>query len=94
MEDQQGGSFAALFNFSFSRFVTLKLISVIYVLAIVLLLAATIAAVYESFVENTNLGIAALLVSPFIFIISLLVTRVWLELIVVLFRIEENTRKG
>ncbi|RJQ42199.1 MAG: DUF4282 domain-containing protein [Gaiellales bacterium] len=93
MEESKGGSFGALFDFSFSSFVTLKLIKVIYFIVFILAVLAAIGVIIVGFQQSSTMGLAALLLSPVLFLVYILAARVWLELIVVLFRIEENTRK-
>lgn len=92
MEENKGGSFGALFDFSFRSFITLKLIKVIYFIVFILAVLAVIGIIIAGFQNSTNMGLAALLFSPIVFLVYVLMARVWLELIVVLFRIEENTR--
>jgi hypothetical protein len=94
MEENKGGSFGALVDFSFSRFVTLKLIKVIYFLVFIIAAIVSVVIVVAAFMEDTNWGIGALLLSPVLFLINILIARVYMELVVVLFRIEENTRKS
>ena len=94
MNDRQEGSFSALFDFSFTSFVTLKLIKVLYVIIMILAVLSVIGTIVVGFQASNTMGILALVLSPILFIIYILLARVWMELIVVFFRIEENTRKA
>ncbi|HIG85868.1 MAG TPA: DUF4282 domain-containing protein [Planctomycetes bacterium] len=80
-----------MFDFQFKTFITLKLVSLLYILGLAAIVAngvAQIAAVhqFEALKDyNTLFLIGGSLVSA-------LSLRVMLELIVVIFRIEKNTR--
>ena len=91
---RQAKSFlASLFNLSFTSFITLKLITVLYAISMVLAALAALAMVFSAFNINTNLGVLALLLSPLVFILVLMGSRVSLELVAIFFRIEENTSR-
>jgi len=83
-----------IFDFSFSEFVTTRIIKVLFILAIVLagLWALFILAVGLS---SGNVGaiITALIMAPLVFFFMVICSRVWLELIIVAFRIAENTAR-
>ena len=89
MEDHKG-FFGALFDFSFSEFVTTKIIKVLFGLAIFIAAVVTIIYIAGSFASSVPLGILILILSPVIFLIYVILARVWLEVIIVLFRIAEN----
>jgi len=80
----------ALFDFSFSQFVTTRIIKVLFGLAIFLAAVATIFYIAGSFASSVPLGILILILSPVIFLIYVILARVWLEVIIVLFRIAEH----
>jgi hypothetical protein len=104
MEDRAmdgGGFFGALFDFSFTRFVTEKIIMALYVLAIVLFIFVVIYGIVSAFSRGFLPGIISLVFSPIVLLVYIVVVRVWLEFIVVVFRIADhaqqiavNTRKG
>mgnify|MGYP001379579205 CR=1 FL=1 len=81
-----------LADFRFTRFITVNIVQVLYVLGVVIIALYTFAGVIAMLRANIWIGVVALLFSPLIFLISVLVLRVYLELIVVIFRIAENTR--
>lgn len=88
------GFFGSLFDLSFTSFVTTKLIKVLYVLSLVILgisyLFITIGLLAG---DSAALGILWLLViGPLFLFFYTLLYRVVFELVVVLFRIFENTR--
>jgi hypothetical protein len=80
----------ALFDFSFTQFITTRVIPVIYGLAIFFsgLIALTI--VVSAFRMHASLGVLVLLVSPLLFLLYVAAARVSLELVIIVFRIHEN----
>jgi len=90
---QQGaGFFKALFDFSFTSFVTSKIIKFLYGLSILLAAILALILIVAGFSAHPAAGIIALLiVAPLLFLISVIYSRVLLEIIIVIFRISENT---
>lgn len=85
------GFFTQLFDFSFTEFITTKIIKFIYILGMIVTGLATIGIIISGFSQSVVIGIVALIFSPLIFLIYVIVLRVWLEIIIVIFRISENT---
>ncbi len=89
----QAGFFQALFDLSFSEFITTRIIKVLYILAIIVV--GLFALVF--FLGMATRGVAGLIVglivAPLLFLLYVIVTRVWLELIMVIFRIADHTRQ-
>ena len=104
MEDRAmggGGFFRALFDFSFTQFVTEKIIIALYILAILLFVFVVIFGVITAFTQGLWEGIIGLIFAPIALIVYIVIVRVWLEFIVVIFRIADhaqqiavNTSKG
>lgn len=92
-QESSDGSLSALMDLSFSRFVTMSVIKILYVLAIILAAIFALIMVITAFVQSILGGLIALVISPIVFIIYVLLARVWLEIIMVIFRIEKNTRE-
>jgi hypothetical protein len=85
------GFFASLFDYSFSAFITSRVIRVLYILTTIILALWTLVFVLAAFRSSTGLGIAALLVGgPLFFVFTMIYARVVLELIMVIFRIHED----
>ena len=84
--------FSTLFDFSFSEFVTTKIIKVIYGIGVLFAGIVAIAFIVKGFDASAFLGILALIVSPVVFIIYIILIRVWLEVVIVLFKISEDVR--
>ena len=86
------GFFQALFDFSFTDFVTSKIIKLLYGLTIFFAAIIALIIIIAGFSAHPGAGILALLiVAPLIFLISVIYGRVLLEIIIVIFRIAEHT---
>ena len=91
---QEKGFFELLFDFSFSEFVTTKIIKVLYVLAIHGAGIAALMTLFSGFATKSFSGVLyGLVMTPIVFLLGTLVARIWLETLIVLFRIAENTTK-
>jgi len=89
---EKKGFFATLLDFSFTEFVTPKIIKFLFVLSIFCSALAVLLIIIGGFASGSVIaGILALIFSPLIFFLYVLFARMWLELIVVAFRIAENT---
>ena len=86
------GFLRALFDFSFSQFVTAQLVRLLYAIGVLVAAVFAIGAVLRGFGEGVGTGIVALIVAPLIFLVVVIIARVWLELIIVVFRIAEYLR--
>lgn len=91
MEDK--GAFAALFDFSFTSFVTTKVIKVLFAIGIVLAAIGAISFIIFGFSQHALLGVLFLILSPVVFLIYTLFIRVYMEIIIVIFRIAENVQQ-
>lgn len=85
------GFFKALFDFSFTEFVTSKIIKLLYGLTIFFAGIIALIIIITGFSVHAGTGILALLiVAPLIFLILVIYGRVLLEIIIVVFRIAEH----
>lgn len=90
----QKGFFAELFDISFSDFITTKIIKVLYVISIVGAALLALSMIVQAFtLQGATAGILAVIISPIVFILAVIGARVYWELIIVLFRIADNTEK-
>lgn len=89
--DDARGFLGSLFDFSFSSFVTSKVIKLLYALAILLAGLTALALVVAGFSDSVLAGIGALVISPLVFLLYVIGARIWLEIVIVVFRISENT---
>jgi hypothetical protein len=105
----QRGFFEALFDLSFRHFVTGRVVSFLYVISLVfVVLNALFSAVYLSILLGAFLSAVAdspalawvagilmfLIVAPLFLLVSVVYVRVLLEIVVVLFRISDNTAEA
>lgn len=94
MEDK--GFLGALFDLSFSEFVTTRLVKILYILLLILvaigLVIGLITSVISLFTRGGFLsGLMGLIFTPIGALIWVIMARVWMEIIIVVFRIAENT---
>ncbi len=88
---EQKGFFGSLFDFSFTTFVTSKIIKFLYGLSIVGVALVSLVLIIGSFTASTATGVVMLFIgAPFFFLISVIYARVTLEMIIVIFRISEH----
>jgi len=90
---EEKGFLATIFDFSFTEFVTTKVIKFLLGLAMVVNVIFTIMFIVGGFSNSTLQGIVFLILSPVIYLILMLFSRIYLELIIVIFRIAENLIK-
>ncbi|MCF7838634.1 MAG: DUF4282 domain-containing protein [Candidatus Marinimicrobia bacterium] len=86
--------FQSLFDFSFSSFVTIKIIKLIFFLALIGSVIFGLIVMFSGFRSGGFMGIlGGLVFGPLVAILMSIVSRVNCELIIVAFRIAENTGK-
>ncbi len=89
---ERKGFIGSLFDLSFTEFVTTRIIKFLFVLAIIASAIGAVAMVIGAFSSHSvPVGILGLVLSPVVFCLYVLLSRMWLELIIVAFRIAENT---
>lgn len=83
------GFFESLFDFSFTSFVTTRIIGVLYALMIAVGVLCLLVAIFPVF---TMSGVSeAGKLAPFVFVLYVVIARVFCEVIIVLFKIADNT---
>jgi hypothetical protein len=87
------GFFGALFDTRFDSLITPSLIRFLYVVAIVLIGLGMLAVIIAGFAENAGTGVLLLIFAPIGALLYVIVTRLWLELIIVAFKIREATEE-
>lgn len=80
----------ALFDFSFTRYITIQMLPVVYGLMIVASGIIIVDLVIDAFAASSTKGWAYALLAPFAFIVLLSIFRSLLEFFVVVFRIAED----
>jgi hypothetical protein len=89
--DQTKGFFESLFDLSFTAFITSKLIKLLYVLSIAGAALASLFLIIFCFNISTTAGVLMLLIGgPLLFLLSVIYARVFLEIMIVIFRISEH----
>ncbi len=94
--NNERGFFSELFDLSFKGFITPRLIKFLYGLSIfiagVIGLIVLISGI--GMLNYSSLGLLIILSSPIVFLLGVIYARVFLELTLILFRIEEHLGKG
>ncbi len=96
MEQDQQVSVAglsALLDFGFRQFITLGIIKVLYVLGAGVIGLVVVVGLIGALTQGGLAALAVLVIAPVVGLLSLILLRVWLELVVVIFRLWENTSK-
>jgi hypothetical protein len=89
----QKGFFASLFDTSFTSLITTKIVKALYILSMVLIGIGALVLIIAAFAAKPAVGVIVLVVvAPIYVLVYLIWTRVFLELVIVLFRIMENTQ--
>ena len=90
-QHQEQGFLAGLFDVSFTTFITLKFIKVIYIVLMALIGLGTLFFVVSGFRAGFLSGLFTLVVGLIGGFLYLLLARIYLEIVALLFRIGENT---
>jgi hypothetical protein len=84
------GAFATLFDFSFTESLTLKVVRLLYLVAAGGGAVAALAFGAAGFGRSSLTGAGTLLVAVIVYLVGLAVTRLWLEAVVVFFRLADT----
>jgi hypothetical protein len=91
---QKGGFLSALFDISFSRLVTTRVIRWLYLLLLVLIGLGLLGFLISAILSGSAAGIViALVVGPIVALLYVVYARVLLEVILAIFRILESNRE-
>jgi hypothetical protein len=93
MRPRGPGFWSRFFDLSFEEFITPSLIKVLFVIAMVVIGLGVLGAIVMGFVSSGALGIFILIAALIGGFFYLLVARVMLEMVVVFFRIRDNTEE-
>ena len=94
MENSSGKPpFSAIFDFSFTEFISIDLIRVLYVFAFIVAGLAMVSTILAGFSNSFMWGLGSIIIAPVVFFIIIFIARIGLEMLVVLFRIAENTQE-
>jgi hypothetical protein len=85
------GFLASLFDTSFASLITPRVIKVIYIITMVVIGLAALFWIVAAFSQSVALGVVVLVIAaPLVSLLYLIYTRVFLEVIIALFRIMES----
>jgi hypothetical protein len=90
---QASGFLNDLFDIRFTRFVSLRLISVVYVVILIAVSLVALALVFAGFASGVGAGLFALVLAGLGWVIYVVLARVALEAFAVLFRIHDDTSR-
>lgn len=90
-EEDTKGLLGALFDFSFTNFITTKIVRVLYGIGIAVSGLIALFVVVAGLRQGAAAGVAALILGALLFLLSVMYARVVLEVLIVIFRIAEHT---
>lgn len=91
MQPDAKGFFASLFDLSFSSLITTRIIKVLYVLALIVIGLGYLVFTVSAFATDTGFGVLTLIVlGPIVALFYIVYARVFLEIVIALFRIMET----
>ena len=86
------GFLGRLFDLSFSEFITTKIIKGLFVLAIIGAAIGGLSVMFGMWATRSVMGIiGGLIIGSLLFLVFVILARVWMEVLIVMFRIAENT---
>jgi len=91
--ESSSGFLPSLFDFSFTSFVTPKIVRFVYVLAAVWAVVLYVIVVISSFTQSVSSGLIALVFGPLVAIIWLAIVRIGLEFAISIVRMSEDVHK-
>jgi len=90
---QNKGSIGMLFDLSFTEFITTRIIKVLFIIGVAFAAIWAFVLIVGGFSAGAGMGVLFLILSPIVFLLLVLGARIWCELIIVVFRIAENTSR-
>lgn len=85
--------FKALFDFSFTHFITPMIVKVVYIIALIVLVLSWLIFLISAFDESAGLGIAVLFLGPVVVLLYLAFIRMTLEFYLAITRMSEDIHK-
>jgi hypothetical protein len=80
-----------MFDLSFTEFITPRIIKGIFILAVTVSAIGALILVVAGFNEGFGSGVASIVGAGILFVLYVLMSRVYLEFVIAVFRIAENT---
>jgi hypothetical protein len=86
------GFFGSLFDFSFSSLITTKVIKFVYAAVTILVSLAALGVIIAGIASRSFLAVVAIVVVPFVWLLYIVMARIYLEVMIIVFRIGEDIR--
>ena len=91
--DEAKGLLRSLFDFQFTSLITLKVIRFVYLLIVVLYSVGAVFLFIAGIASGTASGIfSSLIIVPIGYLVYLTLTRIWMEILIVVFRLGDDVR--
>lgn len=90
---QDRGFFGRLFDLSFSEFITTSVVRFLYVLLLIVIAIGYLVAIITGFANSFGRGLLMIVVGAVGALLYILFARIWMEILIVVFRIAENTQE-
>lgn len=89
--DEAKGLLRSLFDFGFTSLITTKIIRFVYALLVVLYSLVAVVLFFTGLVSGSSTGVLfALFVVPLGYLVYLILIRIWMEVLIVVFRIGDD----
>lgn len=89
----QDGFFRSLFDFSFSTLITPRIVRVVYMILVGFSALFAVAYLLSSLAAGGPNAVVALILAPVLFLLYVIAARVYLELVIVIFKIGDDVRR-
>ena len=88
--DEAKGFISALFDLSFTSFITTKLVKVLYIICIIGGALGALGMIGSGFIAGATSGLISVVIAPIVFLATVIFARVYMELVIVIFRGAEH----
>lgn len=89
--DEAKGLLKSLFDFQFTSLITIRIIRFVYLLIVILYTIGAVMFFILGLASGTATGVlSALVVIPLAYLVYLILTRIWMEILIVVFRIGDD----
>ena len=85
------GFFKRLFDLSFKEFITPKIVTFLFIVEIIIGGLGGLGLLIKGISSGVGMAFLSLIIAPIFFLLYVVFSRIWLEIVIVLFRIAENT---
>ena len=89
--DEIKGFLGCLFDVSFLQMITTKLVKIFYIFSIGLSSIIALGMIIGGFSKSAGTGFEMLILAPIVFLLLIIFSRICLELVIVAFKIADNT---